>query len=182
MRIEDIQLDIKWMLAARAVGHKILHSLDRLLAEVIAVLCPAREGLAILLHDPSAGGVAGRAPIGQTKYNLARVLLRLDPQTALICKKIVVIEYRRRPSIPRLIVFSENIDELLRSYMAFTDLPRHISAGLEVFGKDHVVSPQLRLQAVGCPLAVALDIAVPAGEIGCTGRRTNRNSAKRIRK
>ena len=89
----------------------------------------------------------------------------------MIGKKFIIVEHRRRLTIPRLIVFSESIQEFLRPYVTLTDLPRDVSACFELFGKDYVVGPKLGLQAIRRAFPVALDIAVPAGQIGCARRR-----------
>ncbi len=55
VRIEEVELQIHWMALKRTVAGQALHSLNRLLAQVVAVLRFERIWLAVFLRNPAAG-------------------------------------------------------------------------------------------------------------------------------
>src|SRR5262249_44378282 len=135
-----------------------------------------------LLHDPSACRIPWRFTVLHTKDDLPGVLLWFDAETALVGEKRLVIEDGRRPTIPGLVVLAERIQKLCGAQVALACLPRDVSGGTQVLGKDNVIGTKLRLEAFRGSLAVALDIAVAAGHVGGARWSAERNRTEGIRK
>src|SRR5581483_8822103 len=144
--IEQIQLQIQRVRIEHAARLQALDGFDRFAAKIVTVLCLHGKWLAVLLNDPSTGGVTRRFAILKAKDDLSRILLRLHAEAALVRKKIVVVEDRRRPAIPRLIVVSKGIQKLFGSYMALTHLAGDVTGRAKIFGKDNIVRAQLRFK------------------------------------
>src|SRR5882757_878172 len=145
MRIENIKLQVHRMPLTRSVCKQRLDRLDRLLSQVVAVLCFQRERLAVFLHNPSSRGITWSLTILQTEDDLPRVLLRLHAQASLIRKKVIVIKDRGGPPIPRLVVLSERIQKLLGSDMTLANLACNITYSLQILREDNIVRAKLRL-------------------------------------
>lgn len=60
-------------------------------------------------------GFAGRYAVLHTENDLARALLRLYTEAALIAEECVVVEYGRGPAIPWIVVLCERVLKALCS-------------------------------------------------------------------
>lgn len=129
---EDVELRIKRMMLQRTVCNQTFNGLNRFFAQVVAVLRFNWKRLAVFLHNPSAYGVARRLAILHAEDDLARVLLRLHTEAALIGEKVVVVKDRRRPAIPRLVVVAKCIEKFIRVNVALAHLPRNVARGFQI--------------------------------------------------